>query len=104
VTHAPGLPPGVVAYRRTMIFDENTIPAGLRREHRTRPGVWGLIAVVDGRLRLRTVEPLRETVLAAGESMAVAPEQPHEVEPDGPVRFYVEFYRATAARRQQKPE
>ena len=26
--------------------------------------------------------------------IAVAPEQPHEVAPDGPVRFFVEFYRA----------
>jgi tellurite resistance-related uncharacterized protein len=29
------LPAGLVAYRRTLIFDQDTIPAGLRREHRT---------------------------------------------------------------------
>jgi len=51
MSRPPGLPPNVVGYRRTTIFDEITIPAGLRREHRTRPGVWGLIAVVDGCLR-----------------------------------------------------
>ena len=26
-------------YKRTSIFNENTLPVGLRREHRTRPGV-----------------------------------------------------------------
>ena len=66
------------------------MPAGLRREHRTRPGVWGLITVVAGRLRFRAVEPPGETVLAAGDAVVVAPGQPHEVEPDGPVQFYVE--------------
>ena len=33
----------------------------------------------------------------AGTPIAVAPQQPHEVAPDGPVRFYVEFYRAADA-------
>lgn len=89
-----GLPPGVVAYRRTPIFDQDTIPAGLRREHRTASGVWGLITVVEGRLRFRSLRPTHEAVLVPGTPMAVAPEQPHEVVPDGPVRFFVEFYRA----------
>jgi hypothetical protein len=33
-------------YRRTPVFDENTLPAGLRRAHRTKPGVWGVIRVL----------------------------------------------------------
>ena len=92
-----GLPAGLVAYRRTPIFDQDTIPAGLRREHRTAPGVWGLITVIEGRLRLRMLRPVAETLLTAGASVAVAPQQPHEVAPDGPVRFYVEFHRAANA-------
>ena len=89
-----GLPAGVVAYRRTPIFDQDTIPAGLLREHRTASGVWGLITVVEGRLRFRSLDPVAATALTPGTPMAVAPQQPHEVAPDGPVRFYVEFYRA----------
>jgi tellurite resistance-related uncharacterized protein len=88
------LPAGLVAYRRTPIFDQDTIPAGLRREHRTAAGVWGLIAVLEGRLLFRTPHPASETVLTPDTPMAVAPQQPHEVAPDGLVRFYVEFYRA----------
>src|SRR4051812_7303688 len=89
-----GLPAGLIAYRRTPVFDQDTIPAGLRREHRTASGVWGLITVLEGRLRFRSLQPVAETVLTPGAPMAVAPQQPHEVAPDGPVRFYVEFYRA----------
>jgi tellurite methyltransferase len=89
-----GLPAGLVAYRRTPVFDQDTIPAGLRREHRTAPGVWGLITVLEGRLRFRILDPVAETILTPSGPAAVAPQQPHEVAPDGPVRFFVEFYRA----------
>jgi tellurite resistance-related uncharacterized protein len=88
------LPPGLIAYRRTPVFSEDTVAAGLRREHRTKPGVWALINVLDGRLRFRALAPRFERVLSAGGRIAVPPEQPHEVDPDGPVRFFVEFYRA----------
>jgi tellurite resistance-related uncharacterized protein len=97
VNRPAGLPPGLAAYRRTPIFDQHTIPAGLRREHRTRPGVWGLITVLEGRLQFRRLEPPAEKLLSPGNPGVVAPEQPHEVAPDGPVRFYVEFYRDAAA-------
>jgi tellurite resistance-related uncharacterized protein len=97
VRRPAGLPPGLVAYRRTPVFSDATIPAGLRREHRTGPGVWGLISVLEGRLRFRALsarpEPLSPRQLSAGECIVVQPEQPHEVELDGPVRFFVEFYR-----------
>ena len=93
----PTLPAGAVAYRRTPIFDENTIPAGLRREHRTKPGVWATITIVEGTLRYRTIEPSSERLLTAASAAIVAPEQPHEVEPAGSVRFFVEFYRISDA-------
>ena len=94
---APGLPSGLVAYRRTPVFDQDTIPAGLRREHRTAPGIWGLITVLEGRLRFRSLRPVHERGLEPGAPMAVAPQQPHEVASDGPVRFFVEFYRAAGS-------
>jgi tellurite resistance-related uncharacterized protein len=93
-----GLPPGLVAYRRTPVFDEDTIPAGLRREHRTKPGVWAVVSVLEGKLRFRALpppsDPPSERLVAAGGQILVAPEQPHEIAPEGAVRFFVEFYRA----------
>ena len=94
MTGSTPLPPGLHAYRRTPVFDENTIPAGLRRRHRTRPGVWALITVLEGKLRFRRLDPIAETLLSPGTPGLVTPEQPHEVDPDGPVRFFVEFYHA----------
>ncbi len=79
-------------YKRTPVFDEDTLPAGLRREHRTRPGVWGVIRVLDGRLRYHVLDPASEVILGPGRPGLVLPEQPHRVEPLGPMRMQVEFY------------
>lgn len=92
-----GLPEGARAYRRTDVFTENTVPAGLLKAHTTKAGAWALIHVLEGRLAYRIVDPRRpavETILTAGGAPGVVePTVLHEVEPRGPVRFYVEFHR-----------
>lgn len=88
------LPDGLSAYKRTREFDENTLPAGLRANHRTREGVWGRIVVLEGRLRY-TIERVPSEVhdLEPGAVGVVEPGVPHRVEAMGAVRFYVEFLR-----------
>ena len=50
--------------------------------------------VLEGRLRYRILEPeIEELKLSPGGSGTVEPEVLHEVEPHGPVRFHVDFYR-----------
>ncbi len=87
------LPDDVVSHRRTPEFSEATVPAALRRRHTTKPGVWGCIRVVRGSLRYRILAPEpEEHLLSPGHPGVVEPEVPHEVEPVGEVRFYVEFF------------
>lgn len=90
------LPAGVRPYKRTAVFDEMTIPPALRHRHCTKPGVWALIRVIEGRLRYRVIDTGEEVVLDSQRAGLVQPAQLHEVEPLGPVRFYVEFHRAGA--------
>ena len=91
---AEALPRLLTAYKRTPVFDQDSVPAGLRREHRTKAGVWALIHVLDGQLRYRILDPRGEQVLSPVAPGIVRPEQPHEVEPIGQVRFFVEFHSA----------
>ena len=79
-------------YKRTPLFDETTLPAGLRSEHRTKAGVWGIIRVTSGRLRYRVLDPASETILDPDHPGLVLPEQPHLVEPLGAMEMLVEFY------------
>jgi len=86
------IPTQLHAYKRTAEFTQDSMPAGLRRMHETKGGVWGKICVVEGRLKLRYIEDGREEILDAERFGVVCPRQAHEVEPLGPVRFHIEFY------------
>lgn len=79
-------------YRTTPVFDAQTLPAALRVEHRTKQGVWGVIRVLEGRLKLVQIDPPSETVLTPDAPGLIAPAAAHYVEPLGPMRMQVEFY------------
>ncbi len=79
-------------YRSTPIFDEGTLPSALRRQHNTKGGVWGLIKVTEGTLKLTYLDPPSEMILHAGEQGIVEPQQWHFVTPLGAVQMQVDFY------------
>lgn len=79
-------------YRSTPVFDEHTLPAALRREHQTKQGVWAVIRVLEGRLKLRLIDTGEERTLAPGSPAIVTPAQPHLVEALGAIRMQVDFY------------
>ena len=79
-------------YRSTPVFDETTLPAALRREHRTKDGTWGVIRVLEGELRLVLIEDGSETILTPERPGLVLPQQTHRVEPLGRMRMQVEFH------------
>jgi tellurite methyltransferase len=85
------LPEGATVYRTTDVFDEHTLPAGLRREHTTRRGVWGRAEVLAGAMRfvMPALEIDRE--LHIGEHAIIPPELVHWVEPRPGVRMRVAF-------------
>jgi tellurite resistance-related uncharacterized protein len=97
------LPQGAHPYRRTPTFTEATIPQGLLKAHATKDGVWGLVPVLSGRLLYRVTDPRRLACVKVLEPGAppgvVEPTILHEVEPQGPVSFYVEFHRIPERRR-----
>lgn len=88
------LPDGLQAYRRTPEFDASSIPDGLRKAHSTKRGVWAKIKVLEGQLRYTVHPPLAQAFLLAPENTGIiVPEVLHHIDPLGPVRFYVEFYK-----------
>ena len=84
------MPP--MPYRSTPIFDETNLPAALRTKHATKAGTWGMIRVIEGRLKLTRLDPASEIVLEPGAPGLLRPEQPHFVEVLGPMRMQVDFY------------
>lgn len=87
------LPPGLQLTRRSLEFTASTVPRGLLHDHRTRPGVWGVIHVLEGALEYHILEPAQERlVLLPGHPGIVEPAMAHQVMPLGSVRFFVEFH------------
>jgi tellurite methyltransferase len=85
------MPAGAEEYKRTATFTEQTLPAALRADHRTKQGTWARIVVEEGALmyhvrgRVHRLEP--------GQAGLVEPERPHHVRPVGTVRLHIEFFR-----------
>jgi tellurite resistance-related uncharacterized protein len=78
-------------YKTTKVFTETTLPAALRREHRTKPGAWGIVRVLEGGLKLRFPDG-RTELLGPDTPGLIRPEETHWVEPNGTMRMQVEFY------------
>lgn len=79
-------------YRSTPVFDETSLPAALRADHRTKPGVWGVIRILEGAARLTRAATGAETILRPGEPALVWPQETHAVTPLGAMRLRVDFY------------
>ena len=88
------LPEEFEPYQRTPSFTESTLPEALRRDHATKPGVWGMIHVERGRLDYHVHAPAqRHEILTPASPGVVLPEITHHVAGSEPVAFYVEFWR-----------
>jgi len=84
-------------YKTTPEFDQDSIPLGLTRHHTTKAGTWARIHVISGRLVLQFIAEgdweREEYLLTPDHFGTIEPQRPHQVRADGPVTFFVEFYR-----------
>lgn len=95
------LPADVVAYGRTPDFTPDTLPEALKSGHTTKPGVWGLIHLLEGRLLYALESPhTGQAVLITQETAPIPPQVPHRVAFIGYGRFFVEFYKKPRAARE----
>ncbi len=86
------LPDGLHVVRVAGPFDEETLPAALRRDHQVAARTWAVLAVLDGAagFEMATV-PAIERRLVTGEVQAIPPSVRHRVVVTGPVRLEVRF-------------
>lgn len=79
-------------YHSTPVFDEQTLPSVLRKQHDTKAGVWGVIRVLEGRLKLTLLDPVEERILEPGNPGVILPQQPHFVTPLGTMKMQIDFH------------
>jgi len=80
-------------YKITPVFDQESLPAALRNEHNTKAGVWGLLRVLEGSVRLVFRDSQKSVNVTPNSPAPIPPEDVHHVEVTGPIKMQVEFYR-----------
>jgi tellurite resistance-related uncharacterized protein len=89
------LPLGSIAYRTIGPFDAQSLPAGLRAEHRLKEGTWGLLTLSRGSLRFVWDDEVGGSdELAAPAALIVPPQVPHHVEAQDSFALTIAFHRA----------
>jgi tellurite resistance-related uncharacterized protein len=87
------LPAGLVVLGRGGPWDQDSLPAGLLRAHRTAEGRWGRLRVLDGSVDFQFEAQGAPLVhLAAPSTQAIPPGAPHHLVVTGPVRLELEFW------------
>jgi tellurite resistance-related uncharacterized protein len=79
-------------YKTTPVFNEATLPAALRTDHSTKAGVWGVIRVLSGCLRLHFADDASTVDVTPDRPGILQPARKHRVEPVGAMTMRVEFY------------
>lgn len=88
------LPSTAIPYKRTPDFTEQTVPGALLGRHDTAKDVWAVIHIIEGSLLYRILEPsLEEHRLDPTHPGIVEPQIPHQLQINGAVRFYVQFFK-----------
>lgn len=80
-------------YATSPVFDEQTLPDALRNDHRTKPGTWGLLRVLEGEVQLVFLDPPSDYHVTPDSPAIIPPQATHHVVPLGPMRMLVEFHR-----------
>lgn len=74
------LPAELVVVRTAGPFDDRTLPAGLRRNHRVAAGTWGRLRVIEGSVHFTMQTPVpMERDVHAGEAQPIPPDVLHAV-------------------------
>jgi len=87
------IPTHLCAYKKTDVFDQDSVPQALLKDHSTKAEVWGKIVILEGELLYSIPSQHEEYRLDKDWFGVVEPEVKHHVAPMGKVRFYVEFYK-----------
>lgn len=91
------VPHGLEAAGTSPTWDQDTLPAAVRREHRLAASTWGRLRVLSGNLRFTTADEDGGRQLGAGSTQGIPPGLSHALELTGPFRLAIDFYRVPAA-------
>jgi tellurite methyltransferase len=92
------LPADLRVVRTAGPFNADTLPAGLRRDHRVAERTWAVLRVVEGAVRFTmATDPPMDRTLEAGEDQPIPPGVAHAVHVDAQASVAVDFLTSARA-------
>lgn len=77
-------------------FDQDSLPAGLRRDHSLKAGSWGRLLLIEGEIEFHWDDSAGGSVkLQAPAEIVVPPTVVHHLAGEGPFLLLIVFYRET---------
>lgn len=83
------LPEPAQHYKSTPTFDQDSLPAGILRNHSLKRGTWGKLIVLNGEVTFH--EGQEQWVVTPQAAHVILPEVVHHLEVTGPVSLRVDF-------------
>ena len=88
------IPENFKVYKKTPLYDQDSIPNELSMMHETGDGIWEKLIVVFGSVDYVDCETGKVTKASPVRSVSVEPHHMHSLHVTGPVELYVEYYKA----------
>jgi tellurite resistance-related uncharacterized protein len=92
-----GLAGGLIASGSSPVFDRDSLPDALQREHSLAENFWAVLCVLAGSVQFEDLETGRIRQIAAPGRQVIRPRAPHRLIADTPLRCRIDFYKTTAA-------
>lgn len=90
------LPEGLALMGSAGPWDQDSLPGGLLKAHRTPEGRWGLLTVTEGavdfQFEAENMAPPLSRRLEEGLEQPIPPGAPHRLVPSGAVRLALQFW------------
>ena len=87
------LPDNVSSYNKSQSYTDKSTPGMMKKDHRTRAGVWAKIVVMKGSIIYRIEDDPESYTLSPVHPGIIEPAVFHKIDPQAGTKFHLEFFR-----------
>lgn len=78
---------------KTPIFNNKTCPEGIKKQHATARGIYGILHVVEGMVEFVWEDSNERIIVDTTKSFKITSERKHHLNLLWNTKFYIEFYK-----------
>ncbi len=91
------LPEGLTPSGTSPVFERESLPSALQREHALADDFWGVLRVLAGSVKFEDLGTGHIREIVAPGRQVIRPRSPHRLIADGPLRCRIDFFKGPSA-------